>query len=79
MTWEGLVTNYHNRHSREIGLDHRTEAYIQFLVLKKTLESISFERRRGLEENDKYEDISVLIERLTEEKGESKGLDSPRD
>ncbi len=78
MTWEGLVTKYHNKHSKEIGLDQRTEAYIQFLVLKKTLESISFERRRGLEENDKYEDISALIERLEDVKDERK-LEVPQE
>ena len=47
MTWEGLVTKYHKKHSNEIGLQPKVEAYIQ-IVLKKTLESVSFERsQRG--------------------------------
>jgi len=47
-----LVTNFHKKHIKEIDLSPKTEAYIQTVVLKKTLESISFERRRGLEEED---------------------------
>ncbi|KAI4291501.1 hypothetical protein PAPHI01_0775 [Pancytospora philotis] len=38
---------FHRRHSTEIGLSDSVEAYIQTIVLKKTLESISFEYRRG--------------------------------
>ncbi|KAI4292954.1 hypothetical protein PAPHI01_2228 [Pancytospora philotis] len=47
MTWDGVVTKFHRRHSTEIGLSDFVEAYIQTIVLKKTLESISFEYRRG--------------------------------
>ena len=51
MTWEGLVTNYHNKYCKDIGISTVTEAYIQSIVLKKTLESVSFERRRSIEED----------------------------
>ena len=47
MTWDGIVTSYHKRYCQEIGLSDSVEAYIQGIVLKKTLESITFERRRG--------------------------------
>ena len=47
MTWDGIVTSYHKKYSREIGITDPVEAYIQTIVLKKTLESISFEHRRG--------------------------------
>ena len=47
MTWNGVVTKYHKKHSKEIDLQPELKAYIQTVVLKKTLESISFERRRG--------------------------------
>ncbi|KAL4713368.1 hypothetical protein ACJJTC_016836 [Scirpophaga incertulas] len=50
ITWDGLATKYHKKYRKEIGIQPKTEAYIQSLVLKKTLESVSFERRRGLEE-----------------------------
>ena len=46
MTWDGIVTTYHKRYSRDIGITNSTEAYIQGIVLKRTLESISFEYRR---------------------------------
>ena len=46
MTWEGLVTKYHKKYSDGRGLQPKVEAYIQSVVLKKTLESISFERNR---------------------------------
>ncbi|KAI5169548.1 hypothetical protein PAEPH01_0802 [Pancytospora epiphaga] len=47
MTRDGVVTNYHKQYSREIGFTDSVEAYIRTIVLKKTLESISFEYRRG--------------------------------
>ncbi|KAI4293372.1 hypothetical protein PAPHI01_2646 [Pancytospora philotis] len=47
MTWDGVVTKFHKRHSTEIGLSDSVEAYIQTIVLKKTLVSISFEYRCG--------------------------------
>jgi hypothetical protein len=47
MTWDGIVTKLHRRYSTEIGLTNSVEAYIQAIVLKKTLESISFDFRRG--------------------------------
>jgi len=49
---------------REIGLQSNTKAYIQSIVLKKTLEAVSFERRRGVEENDNHDSIERILERL---------------
>ncbi|KAI5168503.1 hypothetical protein PAEPH01_0184 [Pancytospora epiphaga] len=46
MTWDGAVTKYHRQHLKAIRI---TESYIQTIVLKKTLESISFEYRCGAE------------------------------
>ncbi|KAI4291403.1 hypothetical protein PAPHI01_0677 [Pancytospora philotis] len=56
MTWDGVVTKYHRKYSKEIGLTDSIEAYIQTIVLKKTLESISFDYRRGLEPEDASEE-----------------------
>jgi len=67
MTWEGLVTKYHKKHRDEIGITPKTEAYIQSLVLKKTFESISFERRRGLEEEDGHNEVDELVSKITAE------------
>ena len=54
MTWEGLVTKYHKKHRDEIGIHPKIEAYIQSLVLKKTLRAF---RRRGIEEEDGHREI----------------------
>ena len=70
LTWEGLVTKYHKNYVKELELSSKTEAYIQFLVLKKTLEPISFEGRRGLEEKDEFEEISALAEKPKKTRGE---------
>ena len=72
MTWDGLVTKYHNKHSKEIGNEPKVEACIQSIVLKKTLESISFERRRGIEEVDNHESLEELMLRT---EGVDKRLD----
>ena len=66
MTWEGLVTKYHKKHRNEIGIHIKTEAYIQSLVLKKTLESISFDRRRGIEEEDGHNEVDALVSKIAE-------------
>ena len=71
MTWEGLVTKYHKKHRDEIGIHPKIEAYIQSLVLKKTLESISFDRRRGIEEENRYKEIDDLVNKIN---GKSEGM-----
>ena len=47
-----MVTKHHKRYSRDIGLTDAVESYIQTIVLKKTLESISYEYRREAELDD---------------------------
>ena len=42
----GIVTKFHKSYAKEIGLTTKIESYIQFIVLKKTLESISYDYRR---------------------------------
>ncbi|TBU06756.1 hypothetical protein CWI38_2512p0030 [Hamiltosporidium tvaerminnensis] len=49
MTWDGIVTKYHKSHIKRLEIPMNVEAYIQSVVLKKTVETISFDRRRGLE------------------------------
>ena len=62
ITWDGIVTKFHKSYAKEIGLTTKIESYIQFIVLKKTLESISFSYRRDGEETeqDMLEIVSVL-------------------
>lgn len=62
MTWDGVVTVYHKKYLKELGITPNIEAYIQSRVLKKTLEGISFDRRRGLEEwNGLEQDPEKLV------------------
>ena len=44
------MTKFHKTYTKEIGLTSKIQSYIQFIVLKKTLESISYDYRRGGEE-----------------------------
>ncbi len=60
------------KYRREIGIQTNTEAYIQSLVLKKTLESISFEQRRDLEEEDEHNEVDTLVNKITEASTEMK-------
>ncbi|KAM0688469.1 hypothetical protein COBT_000266 [Conglomerata obtusa] len=41
-----------------------TEAYIQTITLKKTLELISLDRRRGIEEEDKEFEVGKSVESM---------------
>ena len=47
MSWDGIVTNIHRKYVQGIGLADSIEAYIQGIVLKKTLKSISLDHRQG--------------------------------
>ncbi|TBU05685.1 hypothetical protein CWI39_0641p0010 [Hamiltosporidium magnivora] len=49
MTWDGIVTKYHKLHLKRLEIPMNIEAYIQSIVIKMTVETISFDRRRGLE------------------------------
>ena len=66
-----MVTKYHKKHRDEIGIHPKIEAYIQSLILKKTLESISFDRSRGIEEEDGYKEIGDLVNKIN---GISEGM-----
>ncbi|KAI4290998.1 hypothetical protein PAPHI01_0272 [Pancytospora philotis] len=70
MTWDGVVTKYHRKYSKEIGITDSIEAYIQMIVLKKTLESISFDYRRGFEPEDASEEPAGALNG-TDSKGAS--------
>ena len=59
ITWNGLVTVYHKKHIKELEIPDNVKAYIQTIVLKKTLENISFEHRRELK-RDIDETINIL-------------------
>ncbi|KAI5170035.1 hypothetical protein PAEPH01_1193 [Pancytospora epiphaga] len=56
MTWDDVIAKYHRKYLKNIGING---SYIQTIVLKKTLESISFEYRRFAKHFDKIEDKPV--------------------
>ncbi|KAL4704605.1 hypothetical protein ACJJTC_002039 [Scirpophaga incertulas] len=61
LTWDGIVTVFHKSYAKEIGLTTKIQSYIQFIVLKKTLESISYEyRREGVEIIPRWREKSEL-------------------
>ncbi len=47
ITWDGIVTKYHKQYSKQLEIPPSVEAYIRYVTLKKTLESISLDYRRG--------------------------------
>ncbi|TBU09310.1 hypothetical protein CWI38_2162p0010 [Hamiltosporidium tvaerminnensis] len=61
MTWDGIVTKYHKTYVKRLQISMNVEAYIQSIVLKKTLETISFDRRRGLESKPNAEESWVRV------------------
>ena len=65
MTWDGVVTKCHSRYLRQLDIPRNIEAYIQSRVLKKTLEIVSMEARRGLVDSPgDCERTEAAIERL---------------
>lgn len=71
MTWDGVVTNYHKKYIQELGIQPSLEAYIQSVVLKKTLESISLERRRGHDQDEAgEEEVERAVEKLVDSRVE---------
>ncbi|XP_076384103.1 uncharacterized protein LOC143261870 [Megalopta genalis] len=70
MTWDGVITKFHKKYLHELGIQDSIEAYIQSVVLKKTLESISIERRRGLyQDSFGEEEIERAVEGLVQAPG----------
>ncbi|KAM0678375.1 hypothetical protein BDAP_001089 [Binucleata daphniae] len=66
MTWDGIVTKCHKKYITEIGIQPKTEAYIQALVMRKTLKSL-FHERRSLEEELLSKEPEMMSKRLIED------------
>ena len=68
MTWDGIVTNFHNEYLSQLKIPPAIEAYIQSIVLKTTLESVSFDYRRGnLDRKEEEQEITTIRAWKTEE------------
>ncbi|XP_029654797.1 uncharacterized protein LOC115228332 [Octopus sinensis] len=48
MTWDGIVSRFFKGHLDVLKLEERVRAYIQTVVLRKTLESMQAEERHGI-------------------------------
>ncbi|KAF7684235.1 hypothetical protein TCON_0579 [Astathelohania contejeani] len=48
MTWDGVLTKYHRDYLKELNITFKIEAYIQLMVLKKTLKTISLNTKEAL-------------------------------
>ncbi|KAF7682659.1 hypothetical protein TCON_2125 [Astathelohania contejeani] len=57
LTWESVLTKYHRSYLKELRFTPQIEAYIQSTVLKKTLETISLEHRRSIEDRLEATDV----------------------
>ncbi len=63
MTWDGIVTKTHKYYLKELGISNNIEAYMQSLVIRKTLESISLDHRReGEITQDRISEIKETVE-----------------
>jgi hypothetical protein len=71
ITWDVFTRIDQEKHRNEIGITPKTEAYIQSLVLKKTFESIYFDRRRGL----LYELNNIFVSKIVKTSEEEKPAD----
>ena len=57
LTWDGIVTTYHKKYEKELGITRNISAYIQSVVIKKTLQGITFNLRRGENEMSDQETL----------------------
>ena len=65
MTWEGVVSKYHKKYLKELDVPIEAEAYMQSITLRKTLELISLEKRRCIEEGyERQEEVEKCINTL---------------
>ena len=51
ITWDGISLQRHNSYAKEIDLTTKIEFFIQIIVFKKTVESVSFSYKRDDKQN----------------------------
>lgn len=61
-----MVTKYHKKYLQQLQISQNIEAYVQSRVLNKTLETLSFEQRRSIEDGlDKEYILMCAVENLS--------------
>ncbi|EKX72467.1 hypothetical protein BEWA_049340 [Theileria equi strain WA] len=63
-SWDGIVTKYHAKHLEKIAVPIKIRAYMQTRVLRTTFDSVTHDRRRGVEERAPEEKLEDIFERL---------------
>ncbi|AFZ81660.1 hypothetical protein BEWA_010770 [Theileria equi strain WA] len=63
-SWDGIVTKYHAKHLEKIALPTKIRAYMQTRVLRTTFDSVTHDRRRGVEERAPEEKLEDILERF---------------
>ena len=67
MTWDGVVTPYHKKYQKEIGIPRNVEAYIQTVTLRKTVASMVASRGRSAAQvRCNGEELSTKVARFIE-------------
>ncbi|KAF7682889.1 hypothetical protein TCON_1897 [Astathelohania contejeani] len=67
MIWDSVVTKYHRNYLKELNITSTMEAYIQSMILKKTLETISLEYRRRIKDDiDVRDRVEEAVKRFGE-------------
>lgn len=56
MTWEGYIRKKSSKSIKSIGLAKNEQAFIQSLALKRTLEMMKVEEKRGLIPGERAEE-----------------------
>ncbi|KAI5169555.1 hypothetical protein PAEPH01_0809 [Pancytospora epiphaga] len=71
MAWDDVVMSYHKQYLKEIGLTDSIEMYTRMIVLKKTLETISYGHRRGSTQGEDAEEAITIRLDAGEETGKA--------
>jgi hypothetical protein len=61
ITFDGIITKFHQSYIKELGILTEAITHAQTIRLRKTLEIISLEKRRCIEENCKDYEIERSI------------------
>ncbi|XP_015189380.1 PREDICTED: uncharacterized protein LOC107073304 [Polistes dominula] len=62
LTWDGIVTKYHRKYKEALNIPFNLEAYIQYVSLKKTMESISMDFRRQDVDLKDFDEVNLIAE-----------------
>ncbi|KAM0687072.1 hypothetical protein COBT_001696, partial [Conglomerata obtusa] len=62
ITWDGLMMMFYKQYCILLEIPAETDAYFQTIALKKTLELMPLDRRRGIGEEDKEFMVEKSVE-----------------